>query len=107
MRRLLPHLLLMLALVFQGAIAFGAVAMADAAPMEHCAGHTSPDASCACCPDGAMGSVGCATQCANLQQAPALLPLIASHPSSSPAIAFVPRLISNPAYAPLIPPPIA
>lgn len=107
MRRLLPYLLLMLALVFQNASPFSAAAIADASPIEHCAGHLSPDENCVCCPDGAMASVGCATQCASAQQAPALISLVVRHDNFSQAIEFVQRSIRNPAYTPLIPPPIA
>jgi hypothetical protein len=107
MRRLLPYLLLMLALVFQNASFISAAAMVDASPAEHCAGHLSPDESCVCCPDGAMASAGCATQCASAQQAPASIPFSVRHDNPSQEIEFVQRLIRNPAYTPLIPPPIA
>lgn len=107
MRRLLPYLLLMLALVFQNASFVSVAAMADASPAEHCAGHLSPDEDCVCCPEGAMASVGCATQCASAQQAPASIPFIVRHDNHSQEIEFVQRSIRNPAYTPLIPPPIA
>lgn len=107
MRGLLPYLLLMLALVFQNASSVSAAAMAEASPMEHCAGHVSPDEDCTCCPEGAMASVGCATQCTSVQQAPASIPFIVNHDNPSQEIEFIQRLIRNPAYTPLIPPPIA
>ena len=105
MRRLLPSLLLLLALVFQNASAVSAAVASDASPSEHCQGHQSDD--CSCCPEGAMAALGCATQCASLQEAPALMPVIVRIGAESRIVAFTPRLIRNPIYTPLIPPPIA
>ena len=107
MHRVLPYLLLMLALVFQNAVSVSAAVITDASPMEHCEGHVMPDEDCTCCPDGAMSSGGCAAQCASAHQAPALISFVISHDNQFHDIAVVQRLFRNPAYAPLIPPPIA
>lgn len=107
MRRLLPYLLLMIALVFQTTISVGAVAMEDASPMEHCAGHVAADEDCTCCPEGAMAMTSCAVQCSSVQQAPATIIFAVNATPQSADDAFVQRSIRDPAYTPLIPPPIA
>jgi hypothetical protein len=103
MRRVLPHLFLLLALILQSV----ATAAVDAASMEHCAGHMAADQDCTCCPDGAMDMTGCAVQCLSVQQAPVSLVIAVNVVTQSPGDAFIQRSICDPAYAPLIPPPIA
>ena len=106
MRRLLPYLVLIVALVFQNAAAVSTAAVVDASPMEHCEGHVSADEDCTCCPEGAMSAASCASQCSSAPQAPALITFISSDDKPSQATALTQQAIRNPAYVPLIPPPI-
>lgn len=103
MRRFALHVLILLGLLLQGVVAVGA-GMPHEEQQQHCAGHYS-DENCACCPDGATSSMSCTVQC-SVSQAPIVTLTLDRVVSYSTRIAFAEASISNPAYAPLVPPPI-
>lgn len=105
LRPLLSTLVLVM-LVLQGMTQVGAHAY-DEPATEHCAGHEQNDTDCACC-DGLTlaNSAGCAALCAVMAPAQVLSTELA-HLASGHDCSFVDRLLTNPAYLPLTPPPIS
>lgn len=103
MRRCAIHLLLLIGLLLQGAVAVG-YGMPYEEQQQHCAGHYSEE-SCDCCPDGTMGSMSCTAQC-SVAQAPTVMLTVERVPSFGSGIPFEQASIPSPAYAPLVPPPI-
>jgi hypothetical protein len=106
MRRHAIHLLLILALVFQGVVAVAADTLPFAdAQQQHCADHDAQQAGCPCCPDmGVMGGT-CTVQCSVSQALVAMLmPLrVTAH---SALVSFADQSVRTRSYAPPVPPPI-
>lgn len=106
MRRIVVHVLLVLALMFQGAIGVGADFSVQAhESQQHCAGHDMSTQDCACCPEGIAGS-NCTVQCSVLQvpevmQAPMRLELRGDR------IPMPEAAVRSRFYTPLDPPPIS
>ena len=103
MRRFALNVLLLLSLLLQGVVAVGA-GMPHDEQQQHCIGHYS-DASCACCPDGVANSMSCTVQC-SVSQAPIVMLTLDRVVSHSTRIDFIQTNLPDPAYAPLVPPPI-
>lgn len=103
MRRFAFHVLLLLCMLMQGAIVVGAD-FGHEDSQQHCAGHHA-EQDCACCPDGAADSMSCTVQC-SVSQAPIVLITLDRVVSHSTRVAFIQTTLANPAYAPLVPPPI-
>ncbi len=105
MRRTAVHLLVILALLFQGVISVGAdFSRADHQSQQHCAGHDTSSQDCACCPEG-VADANCTAQCSVLQvpeaiQAPTRLELLSKsvHPPEAS--------VRSRFYTPIDPPPI-
>jgi hypothetical protein len=104
MRHCVLHLLLFIALVFQG-VAAVAGAPADRGQEQHCAGHDAAQNDCACCPEGLGASMSCTAQC-SVSQAPFAYLIPVRLVSYSTVTAYVQRTFAGPNDAPLIPPPI-
>lgn len=106
MRRHILNLLLFVALVFQGMVAVGGGFAADHEQEQHCAGHEAPQKDCACCPDGATGSMSCTAQC-SVSQAGIVMFAPTRFVSYSTSTAYIEPAFAGPNYVPLVPPPIA
>lgn len=104
MRRNILQLLLLIALVLQGAVAVGGTYV-DEEPQHHCAGHDSNGADCTCCPDGAPGDTSCTVQC-SVSQAPLIIATPVRVVSYSMLIALFEDAAADRNYLPLVPPPI-
>lgn len=105
MRRHVFNLMLFIALILQGVVAVGGGMPVDHGQEQHCAGHDA-STDCACCPDGAMASMGCTAQC-TVSQAPVVVFAPVRVASYSASIPFAQPAFAGPNYAPLVPPPIA
>lgn len=106
MRRAAVHVLVILALLFQGMMSVGADFSApDHESQQHCAGHDMSAQDCACCPEG-VADTNCTVQCSVLQvpeavQAPMRLEL------RSNSIDLPEASIRSRFYTPIDPPPIS
>ena len=106
MRRAAVHVLVILALLFQGVVSVGAdFSAADHQSQQHCAGHDMSSQDCACCPEG-VADANCTVQCSVLQapemaQAPTRLELC------SDSIDVPEAAIRSRFYTPIDPPPIS
>jgi hypothetical protein len=106
MRRAAVHVLVILALLFQGVVSVGAdISAADHQSQQHCAGHDMSAQDCACCPGG-VADTNCTVQCSVLQasevmQTPTRLEL------RSNSIDLPEASVRSRFYAPIDPPPIS
>ena len=103
MRRPLLHLLLLIALVFQGVVAVGAP-LADDAQEQHCAGHDESKQECACCPAG-TAAMSCTAQC-TVCQAPTVMLTPSRCASYGVLTVYIEPAFAGLTYVPLVPPPI-
>lgn len=106
MNRPILNILLLLALIFQSVVAVGAGTPSAEGAEQHCLGHELEQNDCACCADGGAMNAGCTVQC-SVSQAPIVMLLPVRLAGGSVCISTASRAFQNPAYAPLIPPPIS
>lgn len=107
MARLICNLVLVLVLVLlvQGAGVASATVLSVHEGQEHCAGHDMQREECPCCPKGTTLGAGCTAQC-SVAQAPLELRIPAQSLAADSNGYFVSRIIRDPTYVPLVPPPI-
>src|SRR3954469_11875621 len=105
MPRRVLHVLLLIALVLQGAMAFAGDFNTGLSTQHHCAGHNSQKERCPCCAGESNAGVACTVQCSAVHVTHQIS--IPRHVSESDVVARVSdRSTDGPAYAPLVPPPI-
>jgi hypothetical protein len=106
MRRTAVHVLIILAMLFQGVVSVGAdFSTPNHESQQHCAGHDMSSQDCACCPEG-VADANCTVQCSVLQvpevmQAPTRLEL------RSNSIDVPSACVRSRFYTPIDPPPIS
>jgi hypothetical protein len=106
MRRTAVHLLIILALLFQGVVGVGAdFSTADHQSQQHCAGHDMSSQECACCPEG-VADANCTVQCSVLQ-VPEVLHAPMRFELLSNSVTIPEACVRSRFYTPLDPPPIS
>lgn len=109
MRSYALQLMLVIALIFQGAVAVGGGLPSGHEQQQHCAGHdmNQPEAAqCACCPDGMAAGMSCTAQC-SVSQAPLVTFAPVRVAGYSTPLVFAAPALAQADYPPLVPPPIA
>ncbi len=105
MQRHLLNIIIVISLILQGAMAFAAAPPVQSNQQQHCASHQAQGEHCPCCSDSVGAAASCTVQCSVVHAATAMtLPVRLD--TQPVAFYLSDRLVNDPAYVPLVPPPI-